>query len=80
MGSSLFFRAVNNSILGEPGLLFPEFQLTLAHRHESNHPMQGLLRKLGYEPSGIINNLDEDDPELIYLKRLTQEQPTTGCT
>ena len=39
--------------------------------NESNLPMQALMVKLGYEPSGIINNLDEGDPELVYFKRLT---------
>jgi GNAT superfamily N-acetyltransferase len=38
--------------------------------NESNLPMQTLLVKLGYSPSGIINNLDENDPEIIYFKRL----------
>ena len=38
--------------------------------NESNLPMQALMAKLGYIPSGIINNLDEGDPELIYFKRL----------
>ncbi|MCX7013397.1 MAG: GNAT family N-acetyltransferase [Candidatus Sumerlaeota bacterium] len=38
----------------------------------SNRPMQSLLAKLGYALSGVIHNLDEDDPELVYYKRLTQ--------
>lgn len=38
--------------------------------NQSNRPMQGLLRKLGFERSGIIYNLDPSDPELIYLKRI----------
>lgn len=36
----------------------------------SNLPMQSLLAKLGYELSGVIHNLDEGDPEMVYLKRL----------
>ena len=32
--------------------------------------MQALLAKLGYQPSGIIQNLEENDPELVYMKRL----------
>jgi ribosomal protein S18 acetylase RimI-like enzyme len=36
----------------------------------SNAPMQRLLDSLGYAPSGMIENLDENDPELIYYKRL----------
>ncbi len=36
----------------------------------SNLPMQSLLAKLGYALSGVIHNLDEDDPEIVYFKRL----------
>jgi ribosomal protein S18 acetylase RimI-like enzyme len=36
--------------------------------NESNIPMQGLLAKLDYLPSGRIDNLDEGDPELVYVK------------
>jgi GNAT superfamily N-acetyltransferase len=36
----------------------------------SNLPMQSLLTKLGYVLSGVIHNLDEGDPEIVYFKRL----------
>jgi ribosomal protein S18 acetylase RimI-like enzyme len=36
----------------------------------SNLPMQSLLARLGYELSGVIHNLDEGDPEIVYFKRL----------
>ncbi|MBV9927550.1 MAG: GNAT family N-acetyltransferase [Acidobacteria bacterium] len=36
----------------------------------SNLPMQSLLARLGYELSGVIHNLDEGDPELVYFKLL----------
>lgn len=36
----------------------------------SNLPMQALLVKLGYVVSGVIHNLDEGDPEIVYFKRL----------
>jgi ribosomal protein S18 acetylase RimI-like enzyme len=39
--------------------------------NQSNRPMQSLLKKLEYERSGIINNLDPGDPELIYFKKIT---------
>ena len=38
----------------------------------SNLPMQSLLNKAGYALSGVIHNLDEGDPELVYFKRLRQ--------
>ena len=36
----------------------------------SNVVMQRFCKALGFVRSGIVENLDEDDPELIYLKRL----------
>ena len=35
----------------------------------SNLPMQSLLNRAGYAVSGVIHNLDEGDPELVYFKR-----------
>ena len=32
--------------------------------------MQSLLSKLGFALSGVIENLDEGDPELVYFKRV----------
>ena len=40
--------------------------------NRSNLPMQALLEKIGYIRSGTIENLDEDDPELVYYKRLSR--------
>lgn len=40
--------------------------------NRSNQPMQSLLAKLGYEPSGVIENLDEGDSELVYFKRVAR--------
>jgi ribosomal protein S18 acetylase RimI-like enzyme len=37
--------------------------------NQSNRPMQALFAKVGFEPSGIIHNLDLDDPKLVYYKR-----------
>jgi ribosomal protein S18 acetylase RimI-like enzyme len=38
--------------------------------NRSNKPMQALLESLGFVPSGILENLDEGDPELVYYKKL----------
>jgi len=38
--------------------------------NESNIPMQSLLARLGFKPSGRIDNLDPGDPELVYFKRV----------
>ncbi len=51
-----------------PGKLFTS-------TNASNEPMQQLCERLGYIRSGIIDNLDEGDPELIYFKRLSNEAP-----
>jgi GNAT superfamily N-acetyltransferase len=37
----------------------------------SNQPMQALLGKIGYRLCGVVEDLDEGDPELIFVKRLT---------
>jgi GNAT superfamily N-acetyltransferase len=34
----------------------------------SNAPMLAMLAKAGFQGSGIIYNLDPDDPELVYVK------------
>ena len=36
----------------------------------SNTPMPALLAKLSYRLSGVIHDLDEGDPELVYVKYL----------
>lgn len=41
----------------------------------SNIPMQSLLAKLEYKLSGVIHDLDEGDPELVYSKLLRQAAP-----
>lgn len=39
--------------------------------NRSNLPMQALLQKLDYTVSGTIENLDENDPEIVYFKYLS---------
>jgi GNAT superfamily N-acetyltransferase len=36
--------------------------------NESNAPMRTLLAQRGYDVSGIIENLDLGDPELVFVK------------
>ena len=50
-----------------PGKLFTS-------TNASNERMQRLCERLGYVRSGIIEHLDEDDPELVYFKRLSNNQ------
>ncbi len=52
--------------ISTPGKLFTSTNV-------SNEPMQRLCERLGYVRSGIIEHLDEDDPELFYFKRLSND-------
>ncbi|MCX8026153.1 MAG: GNAT family N-acetyltransferase, partial [Thermanaerothrix sp.] len=45
----------------------------------SNRPMQALLAKLGYILSGVIHHLDENDPELVYVKYLRRDDARPAC-
>jgi RimJ/RimL family protein N-acetyltransferase len=36
----------------------------------SNVRMQAVYESLGFVRSGVIENLDENDPEIVYFKRL----------
>jgi ribosomal protein S18 acetylase RimI-like enzyme len=45
--------------------------------NQSNEPMQRLCERFGFVRSGIIDNLDEGDPEIVYFKRLAPA-PTRG--
>jgi ribosomal protein S18 acetylase RimI-like enzyme len=38
--------------------------------NESNDVMSSLCETLGFVRSGIIENLDDDDPEIVYYKKL----------
>ena len=38
--------------------------------NDSNKPMQALMNKMAFKPSGIIYNLDDGDPELVFFKQL----------
>ena len=42
--------------------------------NQSNKPMQVMLKKLGYQISGRIENLDEGDPEIVYFKLIGVNQ------
>ncbi len=42
--------------------------------NQSNLPMQGLLNRMEYVPSGFIDNLDDSDAEIVYFKRLERRK------
>lgn len=35
--------------------------------NQSNQAMHGLFQKLGFQRSGVIENLDDGDPEIVYV-------------
>jgi tetratricopeptide (TPR) repeat protein len=42
--------------------------------NQSNLPMQAVCAKLGYIRAGLIDHLDEGDPEIFYVKYLKQAE------
>lgn len=60
-------RAVGTALMGHVESLCRTEKL-FTSTNESNRPMRALLAARGYSPSGVINNLDDDDPEIVYLK------------
>lgn len=60
VGMSLMRRA---EAAFRPGKLFTS-------TNRSNLPMQRLCERLGYISCGIVEHIDDGDPELIYYKRL----------
>ncbi|MEK3726856.1 GNAT family N-acetyltransferase [Lysinibacillus sp. FSL W8-0953] len=41
--------------------------------NQSNKRMQQLFHNLGFVKSGVIDNLDEGDPEIIYMKQASPQ-------
>ncbi len=41
--------------------------------NQSNVIMQRLMKKTGFAKTGYIENLDEGDPEIVYFKRIKNE-------
>jgi GNAT superfamily N-acetyltransferase len=58
---------VGGALLEACAAAFPGESL-FTSTNQSNSPMQALLAKTGFEPSGVIENLDPDDPELVYVR------------
>jgi GNAT superfamily N-acetyltransferase len=43
-------------------------EILFTSTNQSNRPMQALLAKTGFAPSGVIENLDPGDPEQVYVR------------
>jgi ribosomal protein S18 acetylase RimI-like enzyme len=61
-------RGVATALMRHAESLFPGQKL-FTSTNESNHASQRLMESLGFEQSGRIDNLDEGDPEIVYVKR-----------
>lgn len=46
----------------------PQGEKLWTSTNESNAPMRALLPRLGFMPSGRIDNLDDGDPELVFVR------------
>ncbi len=42
--------------------------------NRSNVAMRRLMKKLNFARSGRIENFDEDDPEIVYFKRIKKRR------
>lgn len=60
-------RGVGSAILGELQSRCEAAKL-FTSTNASNEPMRRLLAQLGFIASGQVDNLDEGDPELIFVK------------
>lgn len=62
-------RGIGAALMRHIESICPEEKL-FTSTNESNAPMRRLCEKLGFVQSGHIENLDDDDPEIVYFKRL----------
>ncbi|MFJ4389225.1 hypothetical protein [Pseudomonas soli] len=54
--------------------------IRLASTNRSNEPMRRLLERQRFVASGVVENLDEGDPEQIYCWRLDQSGRPPAAT
>jgi len=69
-GANILFDAY--SIMSMQGLSRSDDLFTSTNR--SNVHMIHVLENLGFQRSGVIHNLDPDDPEIVYVKQSVQAQ------
>ncbi|MDD9912890.1 MAG: GNAT family N-acetyltransferase [Alphaproteobacteria bacterium] len=62
-------RGIGTALVEEAEKLFGKGKLFMA-TNDSNAPMCSLCDKMGYVKVGQIDVPGEDDPEIVYLKRL----------
>jgi len=61
-------RGVGRRLLEHAALICTTPKL-FTSTNESNTAMRSLLQRVGFEPSGVIHNLDPGDAELVYVRK-----------
>ncbi|MDZ5712655.1 GNAT family N-acetyltransferase [Jeotgalibacillus haloalkalitolerans] len=51
-----------------------ETEKVFSSANRSNHDMQKVFEANGFVESGVIENLDEGDPEIVYFKSVKEKQ------
>ena len=59
---------VGTALLKHLIALLPPGEKLWTSTNQSNAPMRALLPRLGFVPSGQIDNLDGGDPELVFVR------------
>lgn len=54
-------------IIPAPPLQNQAMNIRLASTNRSNEPMRRLLERQGFVASGVVENLDQGDPERVYF-------------
>ena len=62
-------QGVNKLLFGQVEKLYSQHPLIFTSTEDDNLPMLNFFEKYGYEPSGIIENIQKQR-ELIFVKRL----------
>jgi GNAT superfamily N-acetyltransferase len=61
-------RGVGSALMRHALALFPDHKV-FTSTNESNDPSRRLMGSLGFERAGMIEHLDEGDPEIVYVRR-----------
>ncbi len=59
---------VGFALLGHIGGLVPAAEKLWTSTNTSNAPMRALLARAGFVPAGQVDQLDEGDPELVFVR------------
>ncbi len=66
VGTAFRRRGVGRRLVDYAYAFWPDERIW-ASANQSNLPMQSLLLRAGFQQSGVVENLDPGDPELIFM-------------